>query len=274
MNSCIIFAISNQKGGVGKTTTAINLATAIAAFGKRVLLVDLDPQGNTTTGLGIDLNRDDATVYDLLVNDSEVSNIARSTKIKKLDLLPSNINLAAAETELNTLENKEFVLKKKLRQVSENYDFIFIDCPPTLNLLTVNALTSASKLVIPLQCEFFALEGVAHLRKTVSLIQDHLNPGLEIEGIVLTMMDRRNKLCLQVAEDVRSIFKEKVFATVIPRNIKLSEAPSHGMPALIYDPRCSGSYAYIMLAKEVLAKLGQFNDNTSNEYDNRKKSIG
>ena len=274
MNSCIIFAISNQKGGVGKTTTAINLATAIAAVGKRVLLVDLDPQGNTTTGLGIDLNRDDATVYDLLVNDSEVSNIARSTKIKKLDLLPSNINLAAAETELNTLENKEFVLKKKLRQVSENYDFIFIDCPPTLNLLTVNALTSASKLVIPLQCEFFALEGVAHLRKTVSLIQDHLNPGLEIEGIVLTMMDRRNKLCLQVAEDVRSIFKEKVFATVIPRNIKLSEAPSHGMPALIYDPRCSGSYAYIMLAKEVLAKLGQFNDNTSNEYDNRKKSIG
>lgn len=274
MNSCIKFAISNQKGGVGKTTTAINLSTAIAAFGKKVLLVDLDPQGNTTTGVGVDIAKGEKTVYDLFIAPDSFGEIVRPTGIKHLDLLPSNINLAAAEIELSDFENKEYILKNILDSVSDKYDFIFVDCPPSLNLLTVNALSAADKLIIPLQAEFFALEGIVHLRKTVSIIQRNLNSNLDIEGIVLTMMDRRNRLCNQVAEDVRSIFKHKVFNTFIPRNIKLSEAPSHGKPALIYDTRCAGSYAYMMLAKELLARLGQLNDNELENYGTKQKSTG
>jgi chromosome partitioning protein len=268
-------AITNQKGGVGKTTTAINIATALAATGKKTLLIDLDPQGNASTGVGVDLKDRHSTLYDLLVRNAKIEDIIYNTKIPKLSLIPATIDLAAVEIELSHLTSKELYLKNKLSNIANNYDYIIIDCPPSLGLLTINALTFADYLIIPLQCEFFALEGLVHLMNTTNLIKKKLNPSLEIAGIVLTMIDKRNRLTSLVEQDVRSTFKELVFQTIIPRNIKLSEAPSHGKPALIYDNRCLGSVAYMLLAKEILSKLESTNnidENTDETYEFRKAS--
>ncbi len=265
-----IICIANQKGGVGKTTTAINLATATAAVGRNTLLVDLDPQGNASTGLGIENEDRISTIYDVLVSDLSAKEGTIKTSIPKLEIIASTIDLAAAEVELYEFKNKETILKNKLSMVTDGYDFIIIDCPPSLGLLTINALTAANSVIIPLQCEFFALEGLAYLINTINLIKRSLNPSLRIEGILLTMMDRRNNLSVLVEKDVRDTFKDVVYQTVIPRNIKLSEAPSHGKPALIYDTKCVGSAAYIMLAKELLNK-NIINDNEI-EDEQRKKS--
>ncbi len=273
MQQSITLAIANQKGGVGKTTTAINIATAIAAIGKKVLLIDLDPQGNASTGLGIETKSRKVTIYDVLINDIDVYQAITSTLIPKLDILSATVDLAAAEIELHNITNKETQLRTKLDPLTLEYDFIIIDCPPSLGLLTINALSFATNLVIPLQCEFFALEGLVHLINTTNLIKKSLNPKLHIEGIVLTMMDRRNRLAIQVEQDVRSTFESMVYQTVIPRNIKLSEAPSHGKPALIYDNKCLGSHAYMMLAKEMLTKFEILNDNEEQDVS-RKKSVG
>ncbi|QGR02946.1 ParA family protein [Ehrlichia ruminantium] len=249
-----VFGIVNQKGGVGKTTTSINLATAFAIVNKKTLLIDLDPQGNSSTGFGITYQQRINTVYDILVNNIPASSAIIKTEIPNLDLLPSTVDLSAAEVELTQVQKREFVLKNSLSEVKKSYDYIFIDCPPSLGLLTVNALIAANAVIIPLQCEFFALEGLSHLIKTVELIKKHLNPSLSIEGIILTMYDKRNKLSEQVEEDIRKYLKESVYKTVIPRNVRLSEAPSHGKPAIIYDFKCAGSQAYIYLAKEILKR--------------------
>ena len=261
MKQARIIAIANQKGGVGKTTTAVNLATAMAAIGQNTLIIDLDPQGNVSTGLGIDHKDRTVTSYELIINQINPISAIKKTLIPSLDIMPANINLAAAEIELHHLPNKEGVLKSKLQNIANQYNYIVIDCPPSLGLLTVNALNAANSLIIPLQCEFFALEGLVHLINTFNLIRRNLNPVLVIEGIILTMMDRRNKLAIQVENDVRNTFKDLVYNTVIPRNVKLSEAPSHGQPALIYDNKCPGSLAYMQLAKEILTKLNALNVN-------------
>ena len=259
----IVVAIANQKGGVGKTTTAINLATAAAAIGKRTLLIDLDPQGNASTGLGIERNERGCSSYELLINSCHLNDSIKNTIIPKLQVITSNVNLAAAEIELIDAQNREFLLKKIIEQIFNqyNYEIIIIDCPPSLGILTINALTAATGIIIPLQCEFFALEGLVHLCQTINLIKQAYNPSLNIDGILLTMVDRRNRLSALVESDVRETFGDLVYKTVIPRNVRLSEAPSHGKPALIYDSRCGGSVAYIMLAKEMLTKKNLLNDN-------------
>ncbi|CAH58618.1 ParA family protein [Ehrlichia ruminantium] len=249
-----VFGIVNQKGGVGKTTTSINLATAFAIVNKKTLLIDLDPQGNSSTGFGITYQQRTNTVYEVLINNIPTSSAIIKTEIPNLDLLPSTVDLSAAEVELTQVQKREFVLKNSLSEIKTSYDYIFIDCPPSLGLLTVNALIAANAVIIPLQCEFFALEGLSHLIKTIELIKKHLNPSLSIEGIILTMYDKRNKLSEQVEEDIRKYLKESVYKTVIPRNVRLSEAPSHGKPAIIYDFKCAGSQAYIYLAKEILKR--------------------
>jgi chromosome partitioning protein len=255
MNESKIIAIANQKGGVGKTTTAINIATAIAAIGEKTLIIDLDPQGNVSTGFGLDVKDRKLTSYDLIIDLAKTTEAIKKTIIPNLDLIPANINLAAAEIELNHFIRKETVLRSKLKELDAEYKYIIIDCPPSLGLLTINALSAADLLIIPLQCEFFALEGLLHLMNTVSLIHQNINSILKIEGIALTMMDRRNRLAVQVENDVRSNFGDLVYNTTIPRNVKLSEAPSHGKPALIYDKKCLGSIAYMQLAQEILTKL-------------------
>ena len=249
-----ILAIANQKGGVGKTTTAINLATALAACDKRVLVLDIDPQGNATTGLGVPREAIGLTSYDVLVDGAPIASAILATQVPHLWILPGSVDLAGAELELASALAREFRLRNALATIAAGYDYILIDCPPSLNLLTVNALTSATGVLVPLQCEYYALEGLSQLLKTVELVKQNLNSTLEIEGVVLTMYDRRNNLCDMVAADVRRHFGPRVFDTVIPRNVRLSEAPSHGKPALLYDLRCSGSQAYIQLAGELLRR--------------------
>ncbi len=259
-NQVKIIAVANQKGGVGKTTTAINLATATAATGKRTLLVDLDPQGNASTGMGIENKDRQIGIYELLIGTHKIHDSILKTIIPKLDIVTANVNLAAAEIELIDINQREFLLKKAFAILYDEYEIIIIDCPPSLGLLTINALVSATGVVVPLQCEFFALEGLVHLINTINLIKKSYNPKLEIDGIVLTMVDRRNKLSLLVEADVRETFKELVFKTTIPRNIRLSEAPSHGKPALIYDNKCYGSISYMLLARELLKRKNLLNE--------------
>ncbi len=250
----ITVAIANQKGGVGKTTTAINIATAMAATGWKTLLVDIDPQGNASTGVGVDAAHRDNSTYDVLVNDLSVAQCLHKTDIPGLDLLPATVDLSGAEVELVSVEDRTARLGSALAEHG-GHDICFIDCPPSLGLLTLNALGAADTLLVPLQCEFFALEGLSQLLKTVEQVQQRFNPDLGILGIVLTMFDRRNRLTDQVADDVRDCLGALVFDAVIPRNVRLSEAPSHGMPALVYDHACSGSRAYIALARELIGRL-------------------
>ena len=250
-------AIANQKGGVGKTTTAINLATALAAIGWKVLLVDLDPQGNASTGLGVSQAQRTLSIYDVLIGNSSVADSVVATRVPRLDLLPSTVDLSGAEIELVALEDRAHRLERALEQADVRWDICLIDCPPSLGLLTVNGLVAARQLLVPLQCEFFALEGLSQLLATVERIRQAFNPSLAILGVVLTMFDRRNNLSQQVADDVRACLGPAVFETVIPRNVRLSEAPSHGLPALIYDLRCAGSEAYLNLARELMGRLPQ-----------------
>ncbi len=255
-----VYALANQKGGVGKTTTAINLATALAAVGQRVLVVDLDPQGNASTGLGVTAEQRKIGTYEVLVGESPLAAATVATRIPHLSVCPATVNLAGAELELIDLERREFRLVEALKDAvaANSYDLVLIDCPPSLGLLTVNALVAADALMVPLQCEFFALEGLGHLTRTVERLRRALNPKLFIAGIMLTMMDRRNNLALQVESDVRGHFGDVVFGTTIPRNVRVSEAPSHGLPVLLYDNACAGSQAYMLLAGEMLRrrKLG------------------
>jgi chromosome partitioning protein len=251
----ITIAVANQKGGVGKTTSAINLATALSATGSRVLLIDLDPQGNASTGLGVGQSGRARTSYDVLVGDTAVDDAAMATRVPRLDLIPATVDLSGAEIELVEFEQRTHRLDQALRRAPPRWDIVLIDCPPSLGLLTINAMVSADRLLVPLQCEFFALEGLSQLLTTVERIRSRFNPGLSILGVALTMYDRRNRLTEQVSADVRAVLGKVVFDTVIPRNVRLSEAPSHGLPALIYDHRCSGSEAYIALARELIARL-------------------
>ncbi len=250
----ITIAIANQKGGVGKTTTAINVATALAATGSKVLLIDLDPQGNASTGLGIGTADRERSSYELLIDQVPVAECHMATRIPGLDLVPATVDLSGAEVELVSVDNRTERLRRALANDS-GHDICLIDCPPSLGLLTLNALSAADTLLVPLQCEFFALEGLSQLLQTVERVQERFNADLGILGIVLTMYDRRNRLTDQVAEDVRSCLNDLVFESVIPRNVRLSEAPSHGLPALIYDHACVGSQAYIKLAREIIARL-------------------
>ena len=248
-----IIAIANQKGGVGKTTTAVNLSAAIAEAGKKVLMADLDPQGNTTSGLGGRVNERNS-IYDAMMGRTSLQSCIQGTEIKKLRLIGADIRLAGAEVELVGVNDREFYLKKLLGPVRDEYDFIFVDCPPSLSLLTLNALAAADTVLVPIQCEYYALEGVTSLMNTIQRVKRSFNPRLEIEGILLTMLDGRTNLGLQVVDQVKKHFRKMVFATMIPRNVRLGEAPSHGQPICLYDPKSTGAMAYQSLAKEVLSR--------------------
>ena len=247
-----IVSIANQKGGVGKTTTSINLSTILAKKGKKVLMIDADPQGNASSGVGIDREDIELSTYDILINENELEDIVKKTNIKNLDICPSNINLAGAEVELVSVMSREHRLKEKLDIVKDDYDLIIIDCPPSLGLITLNAFTASDSVLIPVQCEYYALEGLGQLLNTISLVKKHLNKNIEIEGALLTMYDIRTNLSNQVVKEVKKYFNDKVYKTVIPRNVKLSEAPSYGMPITEYDPRSKGAKAYVKFAKEFL----------------------
>jgi len=256
MRRARIVAVANQKGGVGKTTTAINLATALAAAGHRILVIDLDAQGNASTGLGIERKARALTSYELILGEAELESTMLSTDVPRLSIIPASPDLAGADLEFTTRERREFLLSRAIRSRVGDFDEVLVDCPPSLNLLTINALVAADSVLVPLQCEFYALEGLSQLVRTIERVQRALNPRLELQGVVLTMYDQRNNLCDLVAADVRSHLGAKVFDTMIPRNVRIAEAPSHGKPVLIYDHSCAGSQAYIRLAAEVLRRNG------------------
>ncbi len=252
-----VISITNQKGGVGKTTTAINLSAAVARKGKRVLLIDLDPQGNATSGLGVERKEDILSVYDVLIGDEDPKEAVLTTKIETLFVLPSQIELAGAEIVLVSMKQREYRMKKVIEALRPDFDFIFIDCPPSLGLLTLNALTASDAILVPIQCEYYALEGLSQLMSTVKIVRRKLNTHLDIQGVVLTMFSSRMNLCLQVVDEVKHYFKSKVYETIIPRSIRMSEAPSYGLPICLYDPRNIGARAYDALADEFLEREGK-----------------
>ena len=247
-----VIAVANQKGGVGKSTTAINLSACLAEKGKKVLAIDIDPQGNTTSGLGVDKNNVENTLYELLLGEAEAKDTIVKDVVENVDLIPSNVNLSGAEIELIGVDEKEYIMKKIIDKVRRKYDYIIMDCPPSLNMLTINALTAANSVLVPIQCEYYALEGLSQLIHTIDLIKERLNPKLEIEGVVFTMFDGRTNLSLQVVENVKENLDRNIYKTIIPRNVRLAEAPSYGMPINMYDTRSSGAEAYRLLAEEVV----------------------
>ncbi len=247
-----IISFANQKGGVGKTTTCINLAAYIAALGKKVLVVDMDPQGNATSGLGITKNQKMLTLYDAIDGDKEITDVVKPTSIQNLEIIPATVDLAGAEVELVGMHGREKIVKNLLKKIKDNYDYILIDCPPSLGLLTINALTTSNSVVIPIQCEFFALEGLTQLMNTIKLVKKHLNDEIDIEGVILTMKDNRSNLIQEVSQEIKRFFGKKVYDTSIPRSIRLAEAPSHGKPIMMYDARSRGGVAYLDLAREFL----------------------
>ena len=247
-----VIAIANQKGGVGKTTTSINLSASLAVKGKKVLVIDTDPQGNTTSGFGVDKNELENTIYELMLGECSIQDCILKDVIKNVSIIPSNVNLAAAEIELIGVDKKEFILKAEVDWIKDKYDFIIIDCPPSLNTLTINALTTADSVLVPIQCEYYALEGLSQLIHTVNLVKERLNPELDMEGVVFTMYDSRTNLSMQVVENVKEHLNQNIYKTIIPRNVRLAEAPSYGQPINIYDPRSAGAESYRLLAEEVL----------------------
>ena len=249
-----IIAIANQKGGVGKTTTAINLSACLVEKGKKVLSIDMDPQGNMTSGLGVSKDEVEKTVYDLIIGEAEIEDIICREVSENLDILPTNIDLSAAEIELIGIDDKEYIIKKEVEKIRDNYDFIIIDCPPSLSMLTINAMTTADSVLVPIQCEYYALEGLSQLIHTIELVKERLNPVLSIEGVVFTMYDARTNLSLQVVENVKDNLNQNIYKTIIPRNIRLAEAPSYGMPINQYDSKSAGAESYRLLADEVINK--------------------